>query len=307
MDTLPPNEPARLAALRPRLEARHTILRALRDWFDVRGFLEVETPVRVATPALERHIDAEPAGGAWLRTSPEFHLKRLLAAGYERIYQIGPCFRRGEQGPKHHPEFTMLEWYRAGATAADILQDTIELLRSAGRQASPRPPLDLEGPWRICSVSEAFRIYAGWDPVTAWDADRFDLDLVERVEPALAGKVPAVLTDYPAPAAAFSRRNPANPAVAERWELYLNGIEIANAYTELTDPDEQEARYIADAEDRRRRGKPVYPRDEAFLSALRQGLPPCAGIALGVDRLVMALTGAPALDEVMAFRDGNDS
>ena len=301
---------ARLNALKPRLEARHQCLKAIRAWFDQQGFLEVETPIRIPSPALEQYIDAEPSGQGFLRTSPEFHLKRMLAAGYDRLYQIGPCFRQGERGAIHHPEFSMLEWYRTGATYREILDDTTQLIRACARALhgslrweTHRGMIDVGQDWQRLTVADAFQQYAGWDPVARWDAERFDVDLVEKVEPGLPHDRPVILMDYPLPAAAFSRRSRLNPGVAERWELYLAGMEIANAYSELTDPDEQAMRYEQDAADRRRRGKPVYPRDEAFLQALHEGLPECAGIALGVDRLVMALTGAETLDEVVAFRE----
>ena len=293
---------------RPALEVRARILRALRAFFDQQGFLEVETPVRLRAPALEAHIDAEPSGALFLRTSPELHMKRLLAAGYSRIYQIGPCFRRGERGARHHPEYTMLEWYRANADCEDILRDAQGLVQSAGAAAAAAgaaAPDWLEAPWRAITVAEAFRAHAGWDPVAAWDADRFDLDLVERVEPALPRDAPVVLRDYPAPAAALARLKPGNPRVAERWELYLDGVEIANAYSELADAAEQRARFEACARERAARGKTVYPLDEDFLAALADGLPSCGGAALGVDRLAMVLLGASTLAEVAAFQEND--
>lgn len=269
------------------------MLLGIRHFFAQRDFMEVETPVRLPCPALETHIDAEPSGDWFLRTSPELHMKRLLAAGYERIYQIGPCFRKGERGDRHHPEYTMLEWYRTGTDYLGILDDTKALLAAAGLPARP---------WEVIPVSEAFRRWAGWDPGLAYDPVRFDLDLVEKVEPALPRDRAVVLMDYPAAAAALSRRKVDAPHLAERWELYLSGVEIANAYSELTDAAEQRARFEQAARDRRALGKPVYPLDEAFMAALEAGLPPCGGIALGVDRLAMVLAGADSLDAVIAFR-----
>jgi len=284
------------------LRLRSATLRAIRDWFHAQAFLEVDTPVRLATPALELHIDAEPAGDHFLRTSPELHMKRLLAAGHERIFQLGPCFRRGERGDRHHPEFTMLEWYRAGADYMDILADTRELVIHVF-QSLENDRYHVSNDWKILTVSEAFQRWAGWDPAAQFDADRFNLDLVEKVEPALPSDVPVILKDYPAAAAALSRKKPDDPRLAERWELYLGGVELANAYSELTDAAEQEARFKECAEERRRLGKDVYPVDEPFLAALRAGLPPCGGIAFGVDRFVMLLAGAKTLDDVIAFRE----
>jgi lysyl-tRNA synthetase class 2 len=162
--------------------------------------------------------------------------------------------------------------------------------------------IELMPRWERITVSDAFVQFAGWDPVKAFDAERFDLDLVDKVEPRLPRDVPVILTDYPAEAAALARRKAFHPRVAERWELYVGGLELANAYSELTDAAEQRARFEACAEARRNLGRPVYPMDEEFLAAL-PSLPPCGGIALGVDRLVMLFADAATLDEVMAFRE----
>jgi len=289
------SERERLRVMRPALERRSAVLNGIRRFFVARDFIEVETPVRLPAPALETHIDAEPSGAWFLRTSPELHMKRLLAAGYERIFQMGPCFRRGEYGERHHPEYTMLEWYRTGTDYLGILDDTRALLVSLD------PVFDVE--WKRFTVEHAFMQWAGWNPVEAYDADRFDLDLVERVEPALAQfREPVVLTDYPAAAGALARLKPDDSLVAERWELYWKGVELANAYSELTDADEQQRRFALAAREREALGKPVYPLDEQFIEALRAGLPPCGGIALGVDRLVMTLCNATSLSAVLPFR-----
>jgi lysyl-tRNA synthetase class 2 len=306
------SEKERLQALAPALEARAKILRAIRRFFDERGFLEIETPIRIPAPPPEVHIDAEPSGPAFLRTSPELHMKRLLAAGYSRIYQMGPCFRRGEFGARHHPEYTMLEWYRADADYTDILLDTKTLLQEVARQIHGKTTIPYHGRnisldiWERMTVSQAFIQSAGWDPAVDFDADRFDLDLVDKVEPALPLDAPVVLMDYPALAAALSRRKASDPRVAERWELYIAGMELANAYTELTDVEEQISRFEQWNQQREALGKARYPRDEAFLQALKNGMPPAGGIALGVDRLVMLLTDSSSLDDVLAFREQMD-
>lgn len=295
---------AELRAKRARLELRGRILSATRSFFGERGYLEVETPVRVKTPALEDHIDAEPAGGQWLRTSPELHMKRMVCAGYEKIYQIGPCFRRGERGSRHLPEYTMLEWYRTGIDATDLIEETHGLLATVAAEAGGGVfgGVNFSEPPRVLTLSEAFREWAGWDPAEAFDADRFDVDLVEKVEPRLAEiSVPVVLKDFPAARSALARLRPENPRLADRWELYLGGVETANAYTELTDADEQRRRFETCSIGRKERGQEAYPLDEAFLGALEEGMPVCAGIALGVDRLVMRLGGAERIDEVVAF------
>jgi len=287
---------------------RSQALQATREFFWATGFTEVETPVRIPTPAPELHIDAPASGRAWLRTSPELHMKRMLAAGCDRIFQIGPCFREGERGNRHAPEFTMLEWYRTHADYVDILRDCEGLVRHVVRRvtggavlACGKRQIDVCAPWLRLTVREAFRQYAGWDPVIAFDADRFDRDMVEKIEPALPADRPCVLIDYPAAAAALARLQPDDPNVAERWELYLGGLEIANAFSELTDAAAQRTRFLACNAERRQAGHPAYPLDEPFLAALQQGLPPCGGIALGIDRLVMLLCGARTIDEVRPF------
>lgn len=291
------------------LDLRARLCDAIRRFFRDRGFLEVDTPVRLPANAPESQIDAVPAGTAWLRTSPELAMKRLLAAGQERIFQIGPCFRDGEHGRWHHPEFTLLEWYRANAGYVEILADTKALLAALAREFRGGPDFTWQGRplsfaqelWEKQTVSQAFIEHAGWDPAATFDPDRFDLDLVTLVEPALPADRPVVLIDYPAPLAALARRKPDDPARAERWELYLGGVEIANAYSELTDPAEQRARFEEANAHRRKRGVPPYPLDEAFLAALDR-LPPSGGIALGVDRLLMILADADSLDAVLPFR-----
>lgn len=300
---------APLESFKPVLEIRAKTLRAIRQFFYERDFLEVETPIRIPAPALELHLDAIPAGGEYLRTSPELHMKRLLAAGYGRLFQLGPCFRQDERGDRHNPEFTLLEWYRAEADYLTILADAKALIAAVAEAVLDRTWLtvrrtqvELMPVWEVFTIARAFTAFADWDPVAAFDADRFDLDLVNKVEPRLPLEHPVVLMDYPAPAAALARLKPDNPRVAERWELYIGGLELANAFSELTDAAEQRARFETCAAERQALGKPVYPLDEDFLSALEEGLPPAAGIALGVDRLVMLLAGAGSLNEVLPFR-----
>lgn len=273
---------------------RDALMRRIRAFFHERGFIEVETPIRLETPCMELHIDAEPSGDHFLRTSPEIFHKQLLAKGHDRIFETGKCFRRGEHGALHHPEYTMLEWYRANAGYMDILDDTKALVSNVWK--------DFSNDWKAMTVSEAFLEFAGWNPVGNYDEDRFDLDLIEKVEPAIkeiGGAV--VLIDYPVEAAALSRRKPGNPLVAERWELYIDGIELANAYSELTDPVEQRRRFEECAEQRRALGKEVYSVDEAFIQSL-DTMPPAGGVALGIDRLLMLMDGAASLDSIIPFR-----
>ena len=270
------------------LSERARVLREIRAFFDARGFTEVETPVRIPAPAPEPHIDCPPSGDWFLRASPELQMKKLLAAGMERIYQIGPCFRAGEKGRRHSPEFTMLEWYRANADYLDIARDAEELLA----EVLKRDHADVQ---RI-TVREAYLRWAGWDPVETWDQDRFDFDMATKIEPNLP-KEPLFLTDYPAPAASLARLKADDPRVAERWELYVDGIELANAFTELIDPVEQRRRFELAREERRALGEADYPLDEEFLDALAR-MPPSGGVALGVDRLVMLACGASSIADV---------
>ena len=280
------------------LPERARVLRQIRAFFDARGFTEVETPVRIPAPAPEPHIDCPPSGNWFLRASPELQMKKLLAAGMERIYQIGPCFRAGEKGRRHSPEFTMLEWYRANADYTQIAVDAEallgEVLRSTGTTGVS--PVAVALPFARLTVREAYRRWAGWDPVEAWDQDCFDFDMATKIEPNLP-KGPIFLMDYPAPAASLARLKADDPRVAERWELYVDGLELANAFTELTDPVEQRRRFERARAERRALGEADYPLDEEFLDALGR-MPPSGGVALGVDRLVMLACGVRDITDV---------
>jgi lysyl-tRNA synthetase class 2 len=279
------------------LPARDALMRCIRACFHAKGFLEVETPVRMETPCMELHIDAEPSGDQFLRTSPELFHKKLLAQGAEKIFEVAKCFRQGERGALHHPEYTMLEWYRTGGDYETMRRDVESLLKAVEQIAPARVSFPKV---QVLSVAEAFLAAAGWNPVETFDPDRFDIDLVEKVEPSLAPLGAVILKDYPAALSALARLKPGHPTVAERWELYLNGIEVANAYSELTDPVEQRARFEACAEQRRAMGKVVYPIDEVFIQSL-ENMPPSGGCALGLDRLLMILLGETSLDSVLPF------
>lgn len=299
------NETGTLTTLpwRERLHRRDLLLRSLRRFFQRRDYIEVETPIRVLSPGIDPYIDALPAGEQFfLATSPELEMKKLLAAGMDRIFQITRAFRADEKGDLHSPEFSLLEWYSVGEDYGDLMKMTEALVREAGTAleeagiatAADRWP----SPFPRITVDEAFRRHAGWEPSRAFEADLFFRDMVEKVEPGLAAEGALCLTDYPAPAGALARKKPENPKVCERFELYIEGIEICNGFTELTDPIEQVERFERDNEERRRLGKCVYPIDGEFVSALESGLPPCAGNALGIDRLLLALTGQRRLSNV---------
>jgi lysyl-tRNA synthetase class 2 len=321
------------AARRAGLAARGRALRAIRDFFAARGFLEVETPLRVPGPGLEVHLVAETSGDRWLITSPEYQMKRLLVAGCERIYQLCKCFRRGELGAHHSPEFTMLEWYRAYAGYEAIAVDTEEVCAAVARAVAGRTTFtyggvtcDLTPPWERLTVAAAMRRYAGveapgdlptselrrralaagFGPIAedaSWD-DVFFQVFVQAVEPWLGrGGRPTILLEWPAPLCALARTKPGDPAVALRFEAYAGGLELCNAFDELCDAAEQRRRLEEDLAARRARGKEIYPVDARFLAALEEGMPPAAGIALGVDRLIMLCTGAADIRDVLAFAD----
>lgn len=283
---------------------RAQAIKAIRNYFDAEGFIEVDTPVRIPAPANEPHI-IPPASGDWfLRASPELQLKRLLAMGFTKLYQIGPCFRQGESGDRHSPEFTMLEWYRANATYLDVLDDMRRYVVAAAMAVNGSTlverdgvQLDLALPWEIITVQEAMIKYAGWDPLEEYDQDRFDFDMGIKVEPQLSKDKVVVLMNYPAQAAALAQLSSEDNRVAERWEAYAFGIELCNAFGELVDPIEQRARFIAAREEKIACGEVPMPLDEEFLSALGS-MPPSGGAALGVDRLIIVLTGAPTIGKV---------
>ena len=274
-----------MGSLVENLKVRADIVRRIRAFFDERGFTEVTTPVLIAAPAPEPHIDCPSCGRGFLRASPELQMKKLLAAGMDRIYQMGPCFREGEFGARHDPEFTMIEWYRLGATYRDIARDAEELLR----EVAP-----LAGPARTVAVREAYVKWAGWDPWTDFDQDRFDCDMATKIEPGLP-KGAVFLTDYPREAASLAL---VRDGVAERWELYFDGVELANCFTELCDGAEQRRRFLAARDERRALGESDYPIDEEFLSLLPL-VKSAAGVALGVDRLVAAVLGESDIHSAM--------
>jgi elongation factor P--(R)-beta-lysine ligase len=292
-----------LSRRRSALVERGAIFNRVRAFFQEKGYLEVETPFRIPAPAPEAQIDAVPSAGWFLQTSPELCMKRMLAAGYQRIFQICRCWREGERGVRHLGEFTMLEWYRAGADYLALMDETEALVAAAASAESIRyrgHTVGLELPFERITVAEAFQRHAGTSVREALQADLFDEIMVERVEPCLGLTRPTFIYDYPACCSALARLKKVDPSVAERFELYIGGLEIANAFSELTDPVEQRSRFEAEAAERSALGKTAYPVAEKFLSALA-GMPESAGIALGLDRLVMVLLDAGSIDEVVAF------
>lgn len=297
----------KLAARAEALRLRGRVLQALRRFFLERNFLEMETPLLIPAPAPELHIDAVAAGPWFLQTSPELCMKRLLAAGYSRIFQICKCFRAGERGERHLPEFTMLEWYRAGADYRGLMDDCEALLGAVARETGPGGAIAWQGrriglnaPYERLSVREAFARYATIGVAEALRTDCFDELLACEIEPRLGTNAPTFLYDYPVEQGALARVTAGDPRIAERFELYVAGLELANGFSELTDAGEQRRRFEEASRDRRRKGSPVYPMPERFLQALPR-MVPSAGIALGVDRLVMLLADRPRIDDVVAF------
>jgi lysyl-tRNA synthetase class 2 len=323
---------------RPFLLARGRILSALREWFRRRGFLEVETPALQVSPGNEVHLHAfateltTPAAGRkplYLHTSPEFTCKKLLAAGEARVFSLGHVFRNRERGPLHHPEFTMLEWYRANEPYEALMEDCAAILNEAAKAAG-----SLQFQWKggtadpyaapvRLSVGDAFQKFAGIDVLSTlpsgkphrdqlaaavrtvgiqiadddtW-SDIFSRVLVERIEPQLGHGHAVLLDRYPLPEAAWAQPD-SDPRLAKRFELYVCGVELANGFAELTDADEQRRRFEEAMTERQRRYGEQYPIDGDFLQSLAQ-MPPASGIALGLDRLVMLATGASRIEQVL--------
>lgn len=309
----------RPGASRATLEARAKLVATVRGFFEARGVLEVDTPVLSAHATVDRHIESiQTADGGWLQTSPEFPMKRLLCAGSGPIWQIAPVFRRGEAGRHHNPEFRLLEWYRPGWDHAALMGEVEALVQALG--AGPG------GTFERLTYRQAFLRFAGLDPFTApiealrgavdalgrapatvepsEAADRdFWLDLLvsHAVGPRLGVERPAFLFDFPASQCALARVRPGDPPVAERFELFWKGVELANGFHELADAAEQRRRFEADQAARRTRGQRVPPYDAHLIAALEAGLPACAGVAVGIDRLFMLREGLPDIASAMAF------
>lgn len=337
------------AKRRANLLARTRALGAIRRFFDDQGVLEVETPVLQVSPGLEPHLMAfettldqplgQGSGTLYLHTSPEFAMKKLLSAGERDIYQMARVFRNGERSATHHPEFSMLEWYRSGFSLSDMMAETESLVACVVR-AVGADRLRWNGhtpdpfqPWQRLSVAGAFALYAQIDllgalergiarsgnpmepdagplaldaaqrGIVASPEDRFDdvffRIFLEFIEPNLGLERPTILYGYPLCMAALSRVSQTDPRLADRFEVYIGGLELANAFGELTDAPEQRRRFEADMDVKERLYGTRYPIDEGFLDALEQGLPDCAGIALGFDRLMMVCLGVPRIEDVL--------
>lgn len=289
------------------LRKRALLKKAMRDFFDAQGFLEVETPVRIAGPAPEEYIDCIPSDGKFLRPSPELEMKVLLANGYEKIYQFGPCFRADEHGWKHREEFTMLEYYMRNENYRTLRDFTTDLITSALQKVSGSDKItfhgeviDLTAEAEVITVEEAFKRYTDVDMFEADKSDLFDELMVTKIEPRLGRGRLTYLTDYPASRASLAQLSADDPRVAERWELYIAGVELANAYGELTNGTEQLERFEKSRAFRRQRGADEYGEPVEFNDILRRNaLPVCTGSALGFDRLAMIAVDAEDISQVL--------
>ncbi|QTA84371.1 EF-P lysine aminoacylase EpmA [Desulfonema magnum] len=297
----------RQTSVKKNLWLRARIFQAIRRFFIDKDYLEVETPCRIPAPAPEAHIDAVPSDRWFLQTSPELCMKRLLAAGYPRIFQICKCFRQQERGRRHLPEFTMLEWYHEGINYFDMMTQCEDLIWFVAQNSGfgdaivyQGKRIDLKTPWNRMSVCEAFDNFASISMETAISRDRFDEVIACEIEPHLGQNKPLFLYDYPMSSGALARMKPDNPLFAERFELYICGLELCNAFTELTDPTEQRMRFEKEQTYRHLSGKQVTPMPEKFLNALKF-MPEASGNALGIDRLVMLLADSGQIDDVTAF------
>ncbi len=322
------------------------MIKALRTFFEEKGYLEVETPSRIPVPVPEEHIEPFQSEGWYLQSSPEICMKRLIARGYEKIFQICKCFRKNERGNRHLTEMTMLEWYRKGYSYMELMTECKALIRhvaeemtvameekptfegiadtSEKKYASPgniprlfgkqyhtltdhtltveygSHRISLDEPWQQIPVSEAFRRYSTITMEAAEKEGRFDEIMAFDIEPNLGITTPAFIYDYPASKAALAKLKSGNCNLAERFELYIAGVELANGFSELTDPVEQKARFIKTIEKCRPSGNPVMSLPEKFIADLEK-MPATAGIALGIDRLAMIFANTPTIDEVVTF------
>ena len=292
-----------LARKRATLEKRARIIQQIRVFFIERNFLEVETPQRIPANAPEFHIDALPSTNWFLQTSPELCMKRLLAAGYDKLFQICRCWRAGERSNTHLPEYSMLEWYRSNCNYQQLMDDCEKLFVhfiADEQMIWQGQTINLSRPWLRMTISEAFGRFSPVSLDEALATDEFDTVVALNIEPQLPINRPVFLTEYPIKYASLARKKPEDPTVAERFELYIGGFELANAFSELTDSVEQRQRFFTEESQRRNAGKAPYPSPEPFLKEMAI-LPPSAGIALGIDRLIMLLCDQKKIDEVVSF------
>jgi len=290
------------------LRKRAELMQAIRRFFVDRDYIEVDTPVRLPVLIPEAYNEPVESGNCYLQTSPEICMKRILAeTGCQKIFQLCPCFRKNERGDRHLPEFTMLEWYRAHCDYFSLMDECEELVKYLALDDGQRQHLafqgkdiDLTKSWMRLSVTEAFRKYSSVPLDRALKDNQFEEILCQEIEPELGVDVPVFLYDYPVVLGALARKKKSDPSVAERFELYIGGIELANGFSELTDQAEQRQRFEKEVQLIKNHGLSSIGLPEKFLSSLPQ-MPETAGIALGVDRLAMILWNKPTIDEVVSF------
>ncbi|MEA1966928.1 MAG: EF-P lysine aminoacylase EpmA [Thermodesulfobacteriota bacterium] len=289
------------------LKKRALIINAVRKFFNLNGYLEIETPVRIPAPAPEAHIDSFKSEKWYLQSSPELCMKRVAASGYEKIFQICKCFRKDERGDRHLTELTMLEWYTKGDTYMDLMDQCRNLIKFIAKETGSKESIcynnlniNLAESWQKISVEQAFAEYSKISMDQAVLQKKFDEIMSFDIEPNLGIQKPCFIFDYPSSMAALAKLKKNNNKLAERFELYIAGIELANGFSELTDPDEQRIRFEKEMTIRDKFGKAASPMPEKFLEELGN-MPETAGIALGIDRLVMLFTNSLSIDEVVAF------
>ncbi len=286
---------------------RSLVIQSIRDFLTQNGYLEVDTPIRCPSIIPEAHIDPVTSENFYLQASPELCMKRLLSCGFDRIFQICKCFRKNERGAFHLPELTLLEWYAKNHTYLDLMTTCEKMIRFITKRLNGKPEISyqedtilLDSPWQRLTVDEAFKRYASTSMENALLDDRFDEVISFEIEPHLGRTCPVFLVDYPKQHASLASLKPDNPNLAQRFELYIAGIELANAFTELTDEKEQKKRFTHENQRRKEQGRLPLPMPKKFLSDLA-GLADAAGIAMGIDRLVMLFCDTASIDEVVAF------
>jgi lysyl-tRNA synthetase class 2 len=290
------------------LKKRAQLIQAVRRFFINRDYLEVDTPLRLPVLIPEAHIEPVASGDHFLQTSPEICMKQLLAeAGCSKIFQICKCFRKNERGDRHVPEFTMLEWYRTGSDYLALMDECedllIEVARALGHNNSivvKGNKVNLEKPWQRLSVADAFGEYGPVSMVQALEQNTFDEMLCSYIEPHLGIKKPVFLHDYPVELGALARKKRENPSLAERFEIYIAGLELANGFSELTDQQEQQHRFETELQLIKKQGRTAAELPRKFLLSLPKLLE-TAGIALGIDRLAIILFNAETIDQVVSF------
>ncbi len=289
------------------LQIRSEICKAIREFFTANDYIEVETPYLVPAPMPEAHIEAFKTDGYYLHTSPELCMKRLLCSGYERIFQICRVFRKDEKGRYHLPEFTMLEWYRTRSDYNDLMNECEQLITWLSNRLNKGVKLkfkhsliDLKTPWDRVSLNELFQNHASIPLSEALKKEKYEITMIDEIEPILPVTRPVFIVDYPSELSPLAKPKEDNQELAERFELYIGGIELANGFSELNDPEEQRKRLERENHKRSAQGKKPYLMPEAFLNEL-SFMPPSAGVAMGIDRLAMLFSDSSSIEDVVSF------